>query len=148
MKIKIKKLYPDAKLPYRATAGSLGVDLYAYIGDESDRSLVVSPGRTAIVHTGLSVEMPTGYGGFIFARSSIATKHHLTLINSVGIIDNDYRGEIMVHMVNLGDTKYTINDGDRFAQFTVLALPEFDIEEAAELSETARGTQGFGSTGV
>ena len=141
-------MFPDAKTPLRATPGSAGVDLYAYIGDDDGHSIVIAPQKQVSIHTGIAVEIPEGYGGFIYARSSIATQHNITLINSVAVIDNDYRGEIVVHMVNLGDTKYTINDGDRFAQLIITAMPTFEISVADELTPTQRGIKGFGSTGV
>lgn len=131
-------------LPHRATAGSAGADLCANI----DRELTVPPMGRIVIPTGLAFELPgTGYGAFVFARSGLGIRHGLTLSNGVGVIDSDYRGEIRVGLVNLSDTAYTIAPGERIAQLCILPVAQFEAQEAYELSQTARGTGGFGSTG-
>lgn len=144
MKLLFKKLKPDAIIPKRATSGSAGLDLCACI----DAPLAVNAGEIVKVPTGLSVE----YVGsetvalLIYARSSLATKHGLALANSVGVVDLDYRGEIMVAMINLGKEPYEISPCERIAQLVVTPVLMPEVEEACELSQTERGEGGFGST--
>ena len=131
-------------LPHHATAGSAGADLCANI----DEPLCVPPLGRVVVPTGLALELPdANCGAFVFARSGLGIRHGLTLSNSVGVIDSDYRGEICVGLVNLSDTAYTIEPGERIAQLCILPVLQFEAQEVQQLGETARGTGGFGSTG-
>ena len=141
MEIKIKLLDSRAKVPTRGTPDAAGVDLYALDG------VMVEAGETVLVHTGVAVAIPRGYAGFIYARSGLATKRHLAPANKVGVIDADYRGEIMVALHNHGSAAQTLDAGERIAQMVVAPFLSFDFSLAEELDETARGEGGFGSTG-
>ena len=142
--MKICKLDPAAILPTYATAGSAGADLYALpVGDP----VVVGPGETAFLRTGLAVAIPVGYVGLIFARSGLACKRGLAPANKVGVIDSDYRGEWMIALHNHGDTPQIVNPGDRIAQFVLVPVLTPLMTEVDSLDETARGEGGFGSTG-
>lgn len=142
MEVKIKKLTPTAKLPTYGSAFSAGADLYS-----DEPAFTVEPGETHLVHTGLAVEIPEGYGGFIYARSGLATKKGLAPANKVGVIDADYRGEVRVSLFNHSDTVQTVEAGERVAQLVIAPFLKADFTEAEELSDTARGEGGFGSTG-
>lgn len=138
-----------AKLPTRATDGSAGYDLYCSKDAKVPRREVRGNRETgfAMVHTGIHVEIPEGYVGLLFVRSSMATKRHLTLSNAVGVIDADYRGEIMVPLVNLSAlTDPWVFHTERIAQLVVVPCLSWEVEEVDSLGETAR-TGGFGSTG-
>ena len=141
--IKIKKLAPGALMPKRATDGSAGFDICAMI----ESPVELAPGESALIPTGLAIEMPRGCVALCFARSGLAIKHGVCLSNGVGVIDSDYRGEVKVGLVNLGKESYTLYPGDRMAQIIVMQPYGGAIEEAEELSETERGEGGFGSTG-
>ncbi len=133
-----------AQLPKHATNGAAGADLHANIDEE----LTIPPMGRALIPTGLAIELPdASYGAFVFARSGLAVKHGLTLSNSVGVIDSDYRGEISVGLVNLSTEAYTIKPDERIAQLCILPVAQFTAVEAEDLSETERGSGGFGSTG-
>ena len=145
MQIKIKKLHDNAVIPKRATDGSAGMDLYACITS----SLTLKKGERVTVPTGISVELPdNNHAVFIFARSGLGIKHGISLSNGVGVIDSDYRGEICVGLINLGNNDYTINPDDRIAQMVVMpvCIPEISLSDT--LSETQRNIGGFGSTGI
>ena len=142
--LKIKKLDPDAKVPERATSGSAGLDLCALLKEP----LTLSCGDTAVIPTGLAIEIPSSeYAAFIFARSGLSVKHGIGLLNSVGVIDSDYRGELKVPMVNLGAEAYTIQPGERVAQLCIAPVYTAAFVPAEELGDTQRGEGGFGSTG-
>lgn len=142
--MKICKLDPAAILPTYATAGSAGADLYALpVGDP----VVIDPGETAFLRTGLAAAIPAGYVGLIFARSGLACKRGLAPANKVGVIDSDYRGEWMIALHNHGDTPQIVNPGDRIAQFVLVPVLTPLMTEVDSLDETARGEGGFGSTG-
>lgn len=142
--MKICRLDPAAILPTYATAGSAGADLYALpVGDP----VVVDPGETAFLRTGLAAAIPAGYVGLIFARSGLACKRGLAPANKVGVIDSDYRGEWMIALHNHGDTPQIVNPGDRIAQFVLVPVLTPLMTEVDSLDETARGEGGFGSTG-
>ncbi len=143
MKVRIKKLTDTAKLPAYGSAYAAGADLYS---DEG--AFTVAPGETHLTHTGLSIEIPEGYGGFIYARSGLATKRGLAPANKVGVIDADYRGEIMVSLHNHSDKPQTVEAGERVAQLVIAPFLKAEFEEADELSDTVRGEGGFGSTGT
>lgn len=144
IQLKVKKLLPEAKLPAYGSEFAAGADLYAL----SENPIRIAPQETAIVHTGLAVEIPEGYVGLIFARSGLATKKGLAPANKVGVIDSDYRGELRVALHN--HTKYvqTIEPFERVAQFVIMPYVAAQFEEAEELSDTVRGEGGFGSTGT
>jgi dUTP pyrophosphatase len=136
LNIKIKKLHKDAVIPTKAHATDAGCDLYA-TSCHYDNGLI-------IYGTGIAVEIPEGYVGLVFPRSSIANTH-LTLSNSVGVIDSGYRGEVMAKFRKGGSRGYNV--GERIAQLIILPYPEVVFEEAEELSESDRGTGGYGSSG-
>lgn len=138
MKIKIKKLHPDAVVPAYAKAGDAGLDLTAVSFDYEDGILVY--------RTGVAVEIPKGHVGLLFARSSIF-KTDLMLTNHVGVIDSGYRGEIMFKFRDLGNRVKRYLVGERIGQLMVLPYPAIEFEEVENLSETERGTGGYGSTG-
>lgn len=143
MKLKIKKLDERAIIPTYGTEYSAGADLYNMGGE----AVSVAPGETVLIHTGLSIEIPEGYCGLIFARSGLATKRGLAPANKVGVVDSDYRGEWMVALHNHSDKTATVEGGERVAQMVVVPYLKAEFELADELSETERGAGGFGSTG-
>ncbi|MBR4889001.1 MAG: dUTP diphosphatase [Clostridia bacterium] len=142
--VRIKKLREDAVIPAYGTAFAAGADLYACL----DEPLTIAPGETKMVHIGVAMELPEGYVGLIYARSGLATKRGLAPANKVGVIDSDYRGELMVSLHNHGTTAQTVEPGERVAQLVVAPYITADFEEADELSDTVRGAGGFGSTGT
>lgn len=144
MKIEIKRLRPDAVIPTSGSKYAAGYDLYAC--PEEDK-IVIAPHTTAKIGTGLSVAIPEGYFGAVFARSGLATKQGLRPANCVGVCDSDYRGEYIVALHNDTDAEQTVNKGDRIAQLVVMPYLAVEFEEKDELSETERGAGGFGSTG-
>ena len=141
--VKIKLLNKNAILPKRATEGSAAVDLCAAI----DEPWVIEAGETAIVPTGLAMEVPKGYGAFIFARSGLGIIHGIVPSNCVGIIDSDYRGEVKVGLYNHSSEAYTVSPGDRIAQMAIMPVLACDFVEVENLGETKRGANGLGSTG-
>lgn len=146
MKVKIKRL-PHAEglpLPKYATAGSVGMDLLAAIYEP----LVIKPMERCLVPTGIAIELPEGYEAQVRPRSGLALKHGITLLNTPGTIDWDYRGEIKVVLINLGQEDFTINRGDRIAQLVVCPVVKVEWEEVEELNQTQRSDGGFGSTGI
>ena len=144
MELKIKKLHPAAILPTYGSAGAAGADLYAL--PEGD-PITINPGETVFIHTGLSMAIPEGYVGLNFARSGLASKRGLAPANKVGVIDSDYRGELMVALHNHGDIPQTVEPGERVAQMVIAPVLTPEIVEVDELSDTKRGEGGFGSTG-
>ncbi|MGD8376305.1 MAG: dUTP diphosphatase [Acidobacteriota bacterium] len=134
----------DLPLPARMTAGSAGMDLRACLAE----ALVLPPGGRALVPTGFRVEVPAGHEGQVRPRSGLAARHGVTLLNTPGTIDADYRGEVKVILVNLGQEPFTVERGDRIAQLLIAPVLAVESEEAAELSGTARGDGGFGHTGT
>lgn len=142
--MRVKILNEKATLPTYGSEFSAGADLYAI----ADENIVVNPGETVIIHTGLAMEIPVGYGGFIYARSGLATKKGLAPANKVGVIDSDYRGEIMVSLHNHSDMPAIIENGERIAQLVIAPFLKVEFEEVDELSDTMRGSGGFGSTGT
>ena len=142
-KVKVKKLDQRAKMPTYGTEFSAGADLYAL----SDAPITVEAHKTVMVHTGISMEIPEGYAGLIFARSGLACKKGLAPANKVGVVDADYRGEIMVALHNHTDSALTVDSCERIAQISIVPFLKADFEEADELSDTVRGEGGFGSTG-
>lgn len=148
--IKIKKLYPDAQIPFRGSEQAAGVDLYAYIKDGDGRPSIVTvaPHYTKMLDTGIAIEIPDGYFGLIAARSGLATKQNLAPANKIGVIDSDYRASIKVALHNHGDMLQIIHDGDRIAQLIIMPYITPVFEEVEELNETKRGEGGFGSSGT
>ena len=143
MKIRIKKIDHRAVVPTYGSVYSAGADLYAIL----DEKLEISPHTTSFIHTGLSLEIPEGYCGLIFARSSMGAKRGLAPANKVGVIDADYRGEVMVALHNHSDVIATVEPGERVAQLAIVPFLKAEFEVADELSDTVRGVGGFGSTG-
>lgn len=142
--IRVKKLDARAELPVFGSEFAAGADLRACL----DGDLTIAPGQTALIHTGLALEIPAGYAGLVYARSGLASKRGLAPANKVGVIDADYRGEIMVALHNHGAEAQTVGHGERIAQLVVTPFLAVDYEEAHELTDTARGAGGFGSTGT
>lgn len=143
--VKIKKLRPDAVLPKYGTPYAAGADLYACMDEDK---IVIASGETKFVHTGLSLELPEGTVGLVYARSGLASKRGIAPANKVGVVDSDYRGEIMVAMHNHSSAPQIVEKGERVAQLVVAPYYTADFEEVAELEESGRGTAGFGSTGT
>ena len=143
MKISVKKLVPEAILPTYGSEFSAGADLYM-AGKES---VVIPVGKTVLVHTGLAMEIPEGYGGFIYARSGLATKKGLAPANKVGVVDADYRGEVMVALHNHSGEDRTVEPGERVAQLVIAPFLKGEFLESDTLADTLRGEGGFGSTG-
>ena len=143
MEIKIKKLSEDAVIPTYGSKYSAGADLYAL----TDEPIVIEPGKTVLVHTGISIEIPEGFGGFIYARSGLSTKRGLAPANKVGVIDSDYRGELMVSLYNQSGVAQTVENKERIAQLVIAPFLKAEFVLSNDLSETERGVGGFGSTG-
>ena len=143
MVMKWKRLHKEAQAPERQTPGSAGYDLCACIQDPA----VIGPGDTGVFPTGLALEIPEGHVGLVFCRSSMVVRHNVNLANGVGVIDSDYRGEVMVSLHNFGKERYVVGPGQRIAQLVIVPVALPRLEEARELSSTQRGTGGFGSTG-
>lgn len=145
MVINIKKLDDKAITPTQGSQYAAGLDLYARTKYGSQR---IESGKTEKIRTGIAMEIPEGYFGAIFARSGLATKRGLRPANCVGVVDSDYRGEIIVALHNDTDKCESIHEGDRIAQIVIMPYLPVQLEEAEELSDTIRGEGGFGSTGV
>ena len=144
MQIKVKKIKENAFLPKRGSIDSAGADLYACL----DEDLVIRPGETKFISIGIAAEIPSGYAGFVFARSGLASKSGIAPANKVGVVDSDYRGEFFVALHNHSSEERVIKHGDRIAQLIIMPVVMADYIETDELSETERGGGGFGSTGV
>lgn len=135
----------DLELPSYETAGAAGLDLRAAVPD--DRQIILLPGKRVLVPTGLVFELPRGFEAQIRPRSGLALKHGITCLNTPGTIDSDYRGEIQVLLINLGEEDFRITRGMRIAQAIVAPVAQVSVVETVHISETARATGGFGSTG-
>ena len=144
MQLNVKKLNEDAILPTYGTEYSAGADLYACINENE----VINPGETKLVKTGLSMEIPIGYAGLIYARSGLASKKGLAPANKVGVIDADYRGEVMVALHNHSNIPQEISPKERIAQLVIAPFLKAEYNLVDELNETVRGEGGFGSTGT
>ncbi len=144
MKVNVKKLNEKAFLPTYGTEFSAGADLYALL----DEPVTVKKGETKLIKTGLAMEIPENFVGLIYARSGLATKKGLAPANKVGVIDSDYRGEIMVALLNHGEQDQVIENGERIAQLVIAPFVQADFEIKEELNDTVRGQGGFGSTGT
>ena len=143
-KVAVKKLKENAILPTYGSEFAAGADLYAL----PDEEIVIAPGETKLIHTGLAMEIPQGYGGFIYARSGLASKRGLAPANKVGVVDADYRGEVMVALHNHSQMAQTVAAGERVAQLVIAPFLKVDFEETDVLQDTVRGAGGFGSTGT
>ena len=141
IELPIRRLRDDAVLPAQAYDGDAGLDLAACDRHE------VGPGERAVIPTGLAVEIPAGYAGFVLPRSGLAARHGITLLNAPGLIDSGYRGEVLVvfHNTDANDT-FVVEPGMRIAQLVVMAVPELQLVEQAELAHSERGERGFGSS--
>ena len=143
MKVNFKVLSEGATAPAYATEYAAGADLYNLKGE----AVTLLPGETKLIHTGIALEIPEGYVGLIFARSGLATKRGLAPANKVGVIDSDYRGEIMVALHNHSSASQTVDGGERVAQISIVPYLKAEFTECDSLTETVRGEGGFGSTG-
>ncbi|MBQ9247488.1 MAG: dUTP diphosphatase [Ruminococcus sp.] len=142
--LKIKKLKKDARVPFRATPGSAGMDLYACI----DEAITIAPHEIKLIPTGIAIALESAeYVAYLYARSGLAIKHGIAPANCVGVIDSDYRGEVCVGLVNQTNEPFTIEPEERIAQMVIspVVLPEIEVVD--ELDDTERGVGGFGSTG-
>lgn len=142
-KVAVKKLRPGAKMPTFGSREAAGADLYACL----EEPVTIEPGKTVFLPTGLSMALPKGYVGLVYARSGLACKQGLAPANKVGVIDSDYRGEFMIALHNHGTEARVVEHGDRIAQLVVTPVIQPNYYEADTLDETSRGTGGFGSTG-
>ena len=141
-KVKIKKLSEKARIPSYGSAFAAGADLYAVCA----APVAIAPHQTVMVHTGIALELPVGYAGLVYARSGLAAKRNLAPANKVGVVDCDYRGEIMVALHNHGEQEQVIEEGERIAQLVITPYITARFEEVEALSDTERGVGGFGST--
>ncbi|MBN1353889.1 MAG: dUTP diphosphatase [Candidatus Omnitrophica bacterium] len=144
IKIKRKNSANDLPLPRYATAGSSGMDLYADVEDE----VTIKPGQIRLISCGIYLSMPQGFEGEVRPRSGLALKHGITLVNTPGTIDSDYRGLVCLVMTNLGTLPYIIKRGDRVAQLVIKEVVRASLDEKEELDETVRAEGGFGHTGI
>ena len=142
--MKMRIVSKSGRVPGYETEGAAGFDIAAYL----DEPFVLKAGERALIPTGLYFEVPEGYEAQVRARSGLAIKHGIGLVNGIGTVDADYRGEIKVPMINWSDEDFVINDGDRIAQMVIAAYTKAELVEVEELSETERGAGGFGHTGV
>ena len=143
VKVLIKKLDPDVQLPEYKTSGASGVDLIAFIKEPIN----LEPKTSVLIPTGLSVAFPEGYEIQIRPRSGLAAKNNISVLNTPGTIDSDYRGEIKVIIYNHGNENFSINNGDRIAQMILAPVVKMELEEKNDLPKSIRGKSGFGSTG-
>lgn len=141
MKVKISRA--GGALPAYETSGSAGMDIRAYV----EEPVVIAPGKRALIPTGISIELPEGCEAQIRARSGLAVKYGIGLVNGIGTVDSDYRGEIKIALINFGDSDFTVRSGDRIAQMVVARYEKVEWEETGSLSQTSRGAGGFGHTG-
>lgn len=141
--VRFRKLRPEAALPRYATAGAAGLDLSACL----DRPMRIEPGESAAVPTGLAIALPPGHEGQVRPRSGLAARHRITVLNAPGTIDEDYRGELQVLLVNLGRETFEMAHGDRIAQLVVAPVTRVEPRLVEELDATGRADGGFGSTG-
>lgn len=142
MQLRVKRIHEDAQLPLQARAGDAGMDLY------SIEELTIAPGEWQLVKTGLQIELPQGTEGQVRPRSGLALKHGITVLNSPGTIDEGYRGEVAIILINHSKVAFTIEKHMRIAQLVVQLVPQVELVEVEELSTSERGAQGFGSSGV
>ena len=141
--VRIKKLRENAVVPTYGSEFAAGADLYAAV----EESVTIAPSETKLIPTGIAMEIPVGYAGFIYARSGLASKKGLAPANKVGVVDADYRGEVMVALHNHGTVEQTIEAGERIAQMVIAPFITANFIESENLEDTVRGAGGFGSTG-
>ncbi len=142
--LKIKKIRENAKIPFRATPGSAGMDLYACL----DEAITIAPHEIKVIPTGIAIELESpDYVAYLYARSGLAIKHGIAPANCVGVIDSDYRGEVCAGLLNATEKAFTIEPGERIAQLVIAPVILPEIEVVDELGDTERGAGGFGSTG-
>ncbi len=145
--VKVKRLEGENQapgLPQKATALSSGFDLLA----SNDREIIINPGERALIPTGIAIELPPGYEAQIRPRSGLAWKYGITLLNTPGTIDADYRGELKIILINLGRERFVVRKGDRIAQMVICQLPQAELEETDQLTPTERNNGGFGHSGI
>ena len=142
--MKIRIISKSGKIPEYGTAGSAGFDLPAYL----EEPIVLKPGERRLIPTGIFMELPQGYEAQVRARSGLAIKNGIGLVNGIGTVDSDYRGELLVPMINWGEKDFTIRDGDRIAQVVINRYEQATFELSESLDSTERGAGGFGHTGV
>ncbi len=143
MRLGVRRLHPDARLPLRAHEDDAGHDLHAV------EAVEIAPGERAVVATGIAIELPPGHAGWVVPRSGLAARHGIAIVNAPGLIDAGYRGELKVLLLNTDRSEpFSIQPGDRIAQLVVAPVAAPDVVEVDELGATARGAGGFGSTGV
>ena len=150
LKLKVKKLHPDAILPTRGSEKAAGLDLFAWFPEPelpAMRRMPLSPGERHLFATRIAVEIPEGFEGQIRPRSGMAWRNGVTVLNAPGTIDSDFRGELGVLLINHGQLEVTITHGDRIAQLVIAPVTKAQVIEVDELSDTTRGDGGFGSTG-
>ena len=141
IELPIRRLRPDAQVPTRAYAGDAGIDLAAC------ERVELAPGERALVATGLAVAIPSGYAGYVQPRSGLATKHGISIVNTPGLVDSGYRGELLVNLLNTDPREaFVVEPGMRIAQLVVLAVPEVEPVEVEVLPDSERGDRGFGSS--
>jgi dUTP pyrophosphatase len=141
IELPIQRLRPDAVVPARAYNGDAGLDL------SSCARVELAPGERALVPTGLAVAIPEGYAGFVQPRSGLATKHGISIVNTPGLVDSGYRGELLVNLVNTDKREaFVVEPGMRIAQLVILPIPELELVEVDDLPESERGVRGFGSS--
>ena len=145
MKIGVMRVRENARLPFFGSQMAAGADLYACLGDEK---IVIGPGRTVMIGTGISMAIPEGYFGGVFARSGLASRQGLRPANCVGVIDADYRGEVIVAIHNDSEEERSIRDGDRIAQIVIMPCMDVCYQLCDSLDETQRGEGGFGHSGI
>jgi dUTP pyrophosphatase len=141
IELPIQRLRPDAVVPGRAYSGDAGLDL------SSCARVELAPGERALVPTGLAVAIPEGYAGFVQPRSGLAAKHGISIVNTPGLVDSGYRGELLVNLVNTDQRDaFVVEPGMRIAQLVILPIPELELVEVEELPQSERGVRGFGSS--
>jgi dUTP pyrophosphatase len=141
IELPVRRLRPDAQVPSRAYAGDAGIDLAAC------ERVELGPGERALVSTGLAIAIPDGYAGYVQPRSGLATKHGISIVNTPGLVDSGYRGELLVNLLNTDPREpFVIEPGMRIAQLVVLAVPDVEPVEVDELPDSERGVRGFGSS--
>ena len=142
IEVAVRRLRDDATLPSQAYDGDAGLDLAACEG------VTLAPGERAVVPTGIAIEIPEGYAGFVQPRSGLAARHGITIVNSPGLVDSGYRGEVLVVLLNTDrEEAFTVEQGMRIAQLVVQRVPEVALTEVESLAESARGARGHGSSG-
>jgi dUTP pyrophosphatase len=144
IRILIKKSSPEIKLPKYETKGSSGMDISAFIKGR----ISINPNKSSLIPTGIALSIPEGFEAQIRPRSGLAVKNNITVLNTPGTIDSDYRGEVKIILFNLGTDIFVVENGDRIAQMVICPVIQTEFEEVEDLSNTARGKDGFGSTGV